>query len=139
MGLKRSKKGWETVAHKYRNDMRQLSTLDQPFYVYHGTLKKMIPVFFRRYASIEDKIERPDTTSTIGCGSDVHRCYGTIGIIKTPKCDKAGIEQFLMEESAGLKDSHWSWCDIGTGTLLRQVQLPEVVMLTSFRLALGNE
>jgi hypothetical protein len=111
VGLKRSKKGWETVAHKYRNDMRQLSTLDQPFYVYHGTLKKMIPVFFRRYASIEDKIERPDTTSTIGCGSDVHRCYGTIGIIKTPKCDKAGIEQFLMEESAGLKDSHWSWCD----------------------------
>ena len=71
----------------------------------------MIPVFFRRYASIEDKIERPDTTSTIGCGSDVHRCYGTIGIIKTHGCDIAGIKLFLVEEYAGLKDSHWSWCD----------------------------
>ena len=111
VGPKKSKEGWRTVARKFKDDMRQLSLLDKPFYIYHGTLQKMIPVFFRRYASIQDKMERPESTVTIGCKSTIHRCYGTVGIIKTPKCDTEGIQDFLNDEFLGLKDSHWGWCD----------------------------
>ena len=35
----------------------------------------------------------------------------TVGIIKTPKCDTKGIQDFLNDEFLGLKDSHWGWCD----------------------------
>ena len=111
VGLKRYKKGWTEVSHRFREDVRKLSVQEEPFYLYHGVLQKMIPVCFRRYVSIEDKVERPETTQTIGCTSDIHRCFGVLGKIQTPKCDVGGVKDFLAAESTGIQDSQWGWCD----------------------------
>lgn len=111
VGLKRSKKGWDKVGHRFNEDIRLLSLQEEPFYVYHGVLRKMVPVCFKRYVSIEDKVERSESTGTIACTSDVHRCYGTLGKIFTPTCDTDAVRLFLAQELLGAHSSQWGWCD----------------------------
>lgn len=66
--------------------------------MYHGSLRKMIPVIFKRFASIEDRIERAQTTGTIGCGSDYHYTFGIAGRIVTPVCKRELMDDYLKHE-----------------------------------------
>ena len=76
IGLKTSK-GWEKVQELFRRDMMFLGgCLGRPCMVYHGKLQKVIPVVFKRFASLADKIQRPLSTFTLGSASDLHRRYG---------------------------------------------------------------
>lgn len=109
VGLKRSHGGWEAVANRFKKDMELLSSTDKPTMVYHGVLQKVIPIFFKRFVSIEDKVERPDTTCTIGSGSDVHRCFGVSAKIQTPKCQVEEIKSYLREEQLGVVESVFGW------------------------------
>jgi hypothetical protein len=112
LGLASQSTGWEKVQKRIREDMRVLSGEGgKPFMVYHGKLQKVIPVVFRCFAHIADKIQRPYSTYTVGSGSDWHRCFGYSARIRTPNCKVDGIERFLAKEKEGKVESSWSWCD----------------------------
>lgn len=103
---------WPKVEHRFRMDLAKLQDLCNPLKVYHGTLQKVIPVCSRRFASLEDKVERPDVTATIACASDYHRCFGTSVRIATPKCDNVRMnrKQFQYEKAGG-RTPHPGWSD----------------------------
>ena len=109
IGLKKAK-GWPEVARRIRNDFRQLSCMDRPTMMYHGILRKMVPVFFKQFASIEDKAERPDTTGTLGSGSGLHRRFGYIGRLDTPTCKVDELEAYLENQrNSTVPPSCWGW------------------------------
>lgn len=111
VGLKRYTKGWNEVAHRFRKAIRILCSPEKAIKAYHGEVQKVLPFLFKRYATITDKVERADTTCTIGSSSDQHRCFGVAGQIKTPKCKLEEIKGFLREERLGVFESQWGWCD----------------------------
>ena len=110
LGPKKATKGWDAVAHMFRKDMEHL-TLNGPHMFYRGDLQKIVPTECKRLASLTDKVERPDSTSTIASGSDMHRCFGTVGKIETPKCHVDKVKEFIEAEQLGQTTGEWGWCD----------------------------
>lgn len=110
VGLKKAK-GWTEVSRRIRSDFQVLSSVTRPMMLYHGSLRQMVPVFFKHFASIEDKAERPDTSGTIGSGSDLHRCFGVIAKIETPECKVDEAKAYLDQVRHRTTPSTWGWCD----------------------------
>ena len=77
VGLKKNI-SWPMVEEQFRLDMEELSEGRRPVFVYHGSLRKIIPVFVRRIACLTDKVERADYTSTLSCTSMNHRYFSKI-------------------------------------------------------------
>lgn len=95
LGLKKAKAGWRKVEARFREELESLTRSCKPIMFFHGGLQKMVPCFLRRYAVLSDKAERNGLTGTLGCGSDIHKCYGVTGRIQTPGCDIVGIKRLL--------------------------------------------
>ena len=112
LGLKKNPH-WRLVEHRFREDMKELGHGLKPIMVYHGGLKKCIPVFIRRLACLTDKVERGDYTSTLSCTSKYHRYYGKIVRFEPPTLDIRTISFLLANEKAGLSVNHYGWsCDM---------------------------
>jgi hypothetical protein len=110
IGLKKSKKGWREVQHRFKEDMGQLSKTTDPVTLYHGDMQKMAPTFAKHFAHLADKQERPEGTCTMGCTSTIYRIFGVVGQIYTPKCKVKEAKVFFKCERKG-HASGWGWCD----------------------------
>jgi hypothetical protein len=66
---------WTKVERFFSRDMNVVSDVSKPLLVYHGKLRKMVPTVMIRIASLEDKPERAEITSTLE-GGLYHRCFG---------------------------------------------------------------
>ena len=109
IGLKKSDK-WDEVEHQFRQDTKCFDNKDTPLYMYHGGLKKLVPVYVRRICSIEDKPERSEVTHTLGNTGKSHRLFGTVTMIASPICLDAS--DFLVHQKAvGIPASVWGWSD----------------------------
>ena len=104
LGLKKND-NWPEVEHRFRRDSDVLLNGLQPLIVYHGGLKKTIPVFVRRLACLTDKVERADYTSTLSCTSKYHRCFGKIILFEPPTFQVDMIKLHLEAENTGAKDT----------------------------------
>ena len=107
IGLKKAK-GWPEVEHRYRKDIEALTQLKEPMLLYHGVTQKMVPVFFRQFAFLADRVERKTVTATVQYNSDTHRCFGVAGLIKTPAVRKDELKQFLRTRTASTR---FGWCE----------------------------
>lgn len=109
IGLKKAK-GWRRVHHLLEEDMRALTNTEKPILVYHGVLEKVIPVVFQDMVTTEDKPERASHTGTISFASDIHRCFGVIGSVRTPRCKTNEAKEYLKKErEAGASTSNYGW------------------------------
>ncbi len=108
LGLKKAK-GWKKVEEMFRAEVEELCNSKEPILFYHGTTQKMVPCFFRRFAVLSDKQERNTLTGTLGCGSNIHRCFGISGAINTPSCKIPELKEFFSEESRGKATSNYGW------------------------------
>ena len=109
LGLKKAK-GWRKVDHQFRKDIEALTLRDEPLLLYNGAVQKMVPVFFKEFAFLSDKVEHPNVTSTIGHGSDTHRCFGVSGKITTPAVKADQLRVFLSKQVSGSSVA-FGWCD----------------------------
>ena len=102
IGLKKAS-GWRSVQRAYYQELHELMNSPDPIPFYHGGLQKVIPVFIRQMASITDKMERDQLTSTVGCGSQTHRCFGVSGKVTNQPCDVKKIQTFIKAQEEGKK------------------------------------
>ena len=110
LGPKNAHEGWEAVGHMFRKDMKRLID-GGPLMVYSGAIQKVIPVNLKRLVALTDKQERPESSATIGPGSNIHRCFGVAGAIETPSCKVEEVKEFLAAERLGQTDGRYGWCD----------------------------
>jgi hypothetical protein len=104
------------VEYKFHEDMAVFGNGLIPFIVYHGGLKKCVPVFVRRFACLTDKVERADYTSTLNCTSNYHRLFCTLLAFEIPKdnsTNRASHANYTKFRLAGdcdttLKQYGWS-------------------------------
>ena len=110
VGMKKNST-WPEVERRFRDDMESIS--NKPLQLYHGPLKRIVPVFIRRIASLTDKVERGDVTATLSCTSDYHRYFGKVIKFERPAIDKLAVKLVLETQKSGfadesLKDFCWS-------------------------------
>lgn len=113
LGLKKAK-GWKKVEEMFRMEVEALTSSKEPILLYHGVLQKVIPCFFKRFAVLADKAERNGLTGTLGCGSDLHRCFGVSGKIQTPSCLLPELQSYLKKEQSQKKNrtrGNYGWCN----------------------------
>ena len=108
LGLKKAK-GWLEVEERFRNDVEELTCSEEPILFYHGVTQKMVPCCFKRFAVLSDKQERNGLTGTLGCGSNLHRCFGVSGNIQTPSCKIAELTPVLEKEARGQGTLDYGW------------------------------
>jgi hypothetical protein len=118
LGLKNNT-SWAVVEDQFRHDMSCLGNGLEPFMVYHGGLKKIIPAFVKRVACLTDKVERGDYTATLSCTSIYHRLFGKILRFDAPSFQTQLIEEYLKNTKLGthdllLKQYGWSESMVGT-------------------------
>lgn len=87
--------GWSEVRHRVKNECHVLTDMTKPHMLHHGSLRIMVPVFFRQFAATADKVERPEMTGTIGSGSNLHREFGVVGKVQTPNCHTDRVKAHL--------------------------------------------
>ena len=114
LGPKKSK-GWPEVEHRIQQDTACFGDPSNPLYFYHGGLKKVVPVFIKRIASLEDKPERADVTATVNSSSsNQHKCFGKLVHIATPKTYVTKVEKYKREqkrEESAEVAFQFGWCD----------------------------
>ena len=110
LGLKKAK-GWKQVEWLFREELEELTNSCTPVFFYNGAIQKVIPCFVRRFAVLSDKIERNGLTSTLGCGSDIHRRFAVSGRIQTPSCNVQAIDRYLKKEVEGKVTPKFGWSD----------------------------
>lgn len=108
VGLKRAK-GWRKIAQMFREEVEELTCSPEPILFYHGGIQKLVPCVFKRFAVLSDKMERNGLTGTIGCGSDIHRCFGVSGKVQTPPCKVKQVETFLRKQASGTTKAKFGW------------------------------
>lgn len=112
VGLKKNKH-WETVEHRFLEDMRELQNGQKPITVYHGGLQKCIPVFVKRFACLTDKVERADYTATLSYASNFHRFFGRAIQFNHPTLQAQKIGEFVKsqrtESTADNLLGHYGW------------------------------
>lgn len=108
LGLKKAT-GWKKVEALFRKEVEELTSSKEPILFYHGGIQKNVPCFFKEFAVLSDKAERNGLTGTLGCGSDLHRCFGVNGKIQTPSCAVDKIEEFLAKERNGTAEGSFGW------------------------------
>lgn len=111
IGLKKNA-FWSDVEHRFRKDMALLAGGLKPILVYHGGIRKCIPIFVRRLACLTDKVERADYTSSLSCTSPLHRYYGRIIKFDAPTFNVDDIEQYMEKQKSGQHDltlKHFGW------------------------------
>jgi len=108
IGLKKAP-GWRKVQRMYYLELQELTSSPTPILFYHGGLQKVIPVFIRQMASITDKMERDQLTSTIGCSSGTHRCFGVSGKITTQLCDTKKLQATIKAQDNSKIHPKFGW------------------------------
>ena len=112
MGLKKSTQGWKKVEKLFRAEIEELTSSKEPIMFYSGVLQRRIPCFFKRFCVISDKAERNGLTGTLGCGSNIHRCFGISGALQTPSCNVQEIQRQLQQEVTGAAPAlEFGWSD----------------------------
>jgi hypothetical protein len=99
---------WTKVERLFSRDMNVVSDVSKPLLVYHGKLRKMVPTVMIRIASLEDKPERAEITSTLE-GGLYHCCFGKSVAIVPAKLNRQKIVEFLKDKKAGRADSDIHW------------------------------
>ena len=56
-----------------------------------------------------DRMERNSLTGTIGCASNMHRCFSVSGTINTPSCKNEELQMFLRAEAAKKVKASAGW------------------------------
>lgn len=110
LGLKKAP-GWKKVEELFRMELEELTQSKEPILLYHGVLQKMVPCFFKRFAVLSDKAERNILTGTLGCGSNLHKCFGVSGNIQTPSCRLYELEEFLNYQKTGANKAEYGWAE----------------------------
>ena len=111
IGLKKAK-GWKRVERMFHKEVEELTNSSEPILFYNGTVKRMVPCFFRRFAVLSDKQERNGLTGTLGCGSDIHRCFGVSGKIVTPSCKLPALKEHLKQGAQGARvNKKFGWSE----------------------------
>ena len=113
---------WPEVEHRFEEDMRVFENGLKVFYVYHGGIEKIIPCAVRRFVCLTDKVERAEYTSTMGCTSTYHRCFGTIIQIDEAEVpDTQAVQKIISDMKDGsannvLRQYDWSSSMLGGDT-----------------------
>ena len=110
LGLKKAN-GWIQVEQRFKEDMQELETTDEPHVFFNGVTGQMIPVFVKVLAVIADRPERATMSATISCSSNSHRRFSVSGTLYTPRVDTDAVEARLAKERNGTAVPTWSWCD----------------------------
>lgn len=108
LGLKKAK-GWLKVESMFRQEIDELCQSKDPIPFYNGALEKLVPCMFKQYAVLSDKQERNGLTGTLGCGSDLHRCFGVAGKVETPSCLVPELEDMLKKQAKGTSKVTYGW------------------------------
>lgn len=108
LGLKKAK-GWRKVEAMFRKELDELTNAREPIMLYHGVLQKMVPCFFKEFAVLSDKQERNYLTGTLGCGSNIHRCFGVSSSVQTASCKLHELKDFLSKERLGQAQATFGW------------------------------
>jgi hypothetical protein len=87
--------GWSQVEHQVRQDTSVFGDPTKPLHVYHGGLRKMVPVYVVRINTSHDKPERADVTGTLSYNGNTHRSFGRLIHVVTPPCDSTRVKEFL--------------------------------------------
>ena len=116
LGMKENSTGWTKLQEQVRKDLVAASNPSQPLLVYHGRLKKMVPVCLKLIAEMEDKVERGDATSTLSFASDYHRCFGLSVKLETPVLHRDDIRSHkasMLDGEHLLRPNYthpnWTW------------------------------
>lgn len=104
LGLK-SNKNWSKVEHRFRDDMRVFGDGLSPIRLYHGGLKKIVPVYVKRIACLADKIEKAALTYTLSPTSTLHRCFGKIIELMIPILLSGKIDEYITNLRNGANDT----------------------------------
>ena len=110
LGLKKAS-GWKKVEAMFRKELEELTQATEPILLYHGVVQKMVPCFFKRFAVLSDKAERNTLTGTLGCGSNLHKCFGISGNIQTPSCRIHELEEFILQQRNGEASAEYGWSE----------------------------
>ena len=102
IGAKKSEH-WQAVEHRFVEDLKKLGTPEEPLRLYYGPERKIVRVYAKRINSLEDKIERAETTFTLGPSSNMHKRFGYLGAFETPYCN--------VEEVKKANKKTWGWSD----------------------------
>jgi hypothetical protein len=117
LGLKNNAH-WKEVEQRFEQDVRKFGNGLEPFEVYHGQLKRVIPIFVRRFVCLTDKVERADYTSTISCTSTYHRLFGQIiQLDNAPPPDTPAVQAYLKNMKGGLSDKRLKQYDWSSSML----------------------
>ena len=104
---------WPDVEHKFAEDLLKLGTPDKPLRLYWGLGKKMVTVYVKRIVSLADRVERTDSTYTLGHGSAIHRRFGHLIKFESPICNAKAVGQYLQarKTTTSAANIHWGWSD----------------------------
>ena len=94
-------RGAEVVPRGNRSIVRSFKSY--PFY--DGATQKIVHVVATELAVSSDKMEKDKITSTAGCTSDNHKCYGIAGKLTTPKC-KPSIKNASEKQAKSKTEGH---------------------------------
>ena len=110
IGCKKSE-SWAKVEHRFREDTARMGDSNGVLNVYHGGLRKMVRVFVKRIASLEDKVERSETTYTLSHSGLMHRQYGHLIRFETPICKTDAVKTYLQYRQTTLPPRQicWGW------------------------------
>lgn len=108
---KHNNAGWAAVEERLFREIAEGSDPANPMMVYSGALQKMVVTHCDVFAMMEDKVERADATSTLGCTSPVHQRFGVNHLVVLPKVKKdVATAHFIKEQSGNADDdTRWGW------------------------------
>ena len=103
---------WADVEHRFTKDLEKLGDAKKPLRLYHGKIKKMCHVYVKRITSLADKVERAESTHTLGHSGLMHKRYGHLIKLETPICNVKEIKNHIQQlHSLPTNKISWGWCD----------------------------
>ena len=105
---KKNNTSWHKVEGRFNSDMKELTNPLHPIHVYHGGLRKVIPVICTEDFGIYDKPERAEITKTLD-GGTYHQCFGKVVHFQKPKVNLPRLLHYVQQCSNGTIASRWGW------------------------------
>lgn len=99
---------WGKVAAQYKEDIEKLMDPLNPLHLYHGGVRRLIPVVSMELAAIQDKPERASVTKTM-MGGTFHMSYSKLVRISEGKIYHRDALTFLVSTTRGEEPLGWGW------------------------------
>ena len=107
VGLK--KRDHPKVDRHFAQDIKKLTNARAPFWVLHGRLQKILPIYFDLIVSITDKVEKAEMTGTLSHSSDHHKRFGKAIKLEPHSVKSESVASFLKEPTSHRMAEFYGW------------------------------